>query len=404
MIKDYLGLVIRSIASRQLRSWLTMIGILIGVTAIVSLISLGLGLQTSITDQVQQLGTNRLLIGPGGEFLGPGTADFVNAELDDSDIRIIRGTRGVEKAEGVLVKQMGIEFDDKVEFNSVFAFDTTPEAREFVENAGLFDIEEGRELRSGDKFKVVLGYTLANEQYEEKIEVGKKILIRNQEFEVIGIQRLIGTGVHDTIVRMPQDTLRELLDEPKKLSLIFAFSKDGYTPRGVAERLTRELRSSRNVKEGEEDFNVQTAEQTIGELNTILAAVQAVILGIAAISILVGGIGIMNTMYTAVMERTREIGIMKAIGARNGHVLSLFLIESGGLGFLGGISGLTIGLGFAKIGELAAIAAGATFFKMYMGPDLIIGTLLFSTILGLFAGFLPSIQAARLEPVEALRR
>ena len=403
--KDYAILVVSSLRARKLRAGLTLTGIVIGITAVVSLLSLGLGLEESITGQFERLGTNRLTIAPGGEFLGPGTADLVSPILDDDDLAVIRRARGIEEAHGVLTANQPIEFDDTLTFAAVFAFETDAQARAFIEDIGLFDIEDGRELKSTDQFKAVIGNTLAKDGLSQDKEVllGDKLIISGIEFEVVGIQKLIGTGIHDTIIRMPQDTFRDIIDEPDKFSMIFATTQTGFTPEAVAEEVKQDLRNHRNVKEDEEDFNVQTASQTIGQLNTILLAVQIVIIGIATISLLVGSIGIMNTMYTAVLERTKEIGIMKSIGARNSHVVFLFILEAGMLGIAGGAIGLGIGLAIAKLGESLAINFGASFFKAHTSLTLMIGTIIFSGVLGTASGALPARQAARLKPVEALR-
>jgi putative ABC transport system permease protein len=380
-----------------------MIGIFIGITAVVSLLSLGQGLQESINEQFKSLGSNRLTVAPGGQFLGPGTSDLVSPILDDSDLGVIRSTRGVDQAHGVVARALKIEVDDVVDFKNIFSFDTDSDAQRFVAGLGLFTIGEGRDLKSGDRFKAVVGYNVAYESFEDDIELGEKILVNDIEFEVVGIQELIGTGIHDAVIRIPQDRMRELIDEPDKYSLFFVQTREGFDPADVGEILTRNLRSHRDVKEDEEDFNVQTGEQTVDQLNTILLALQVVIIGIAAISLLVGGLGIMNAMYTSVLERTKEIGIMKSIGARNWHISFLFLVESGFLGLAGGLVGLILGLSIAKIGELFAISLGASFFRMHISATLIIGTLLFSLFFGMGSGLFPARQAAALNPVDALR-
>src|SRR3989344_1420105 len=139
MFYDYIILSMKSIAARRVRSWLTLIGIIVGITAVVSLISLGQGMQNSINEQFKSLGSNRITVAPGGSFLGPGTADLVTAVLDEKDLNIIRSIKGVEDAQGVLVRSLRAEFNDHSEFVSIFAFDTTPRARTFVEHIGLFD-------------------------------------------------------------------------------------------------------------------------------------------------------------------------------------------------------------------------------------------------------------------------
>ncbi len=168
--------------------------------------------------------------------------------------------------------------------------------------------------------------------------------------------------------------------------------------------MKKKVRKIRGVKEGEEDFSVQTPASIIENVNSVILGVQIFIYIIAGISLLVGGIGIMNTMYTAVVERTKEIGIMKSIGARNSTVFSLFFIESGFLGTIGGAVGALIGYllatGLAFVGKMVL---GSELISAHISPQLIIGSLLFSFVLGSFFGTLPAIGASRLNPVDALR-
>jgi putative ABC transport system permease protein len=181
--------------------------------------------------------------------------------------------------------------------------------------------------------------------------------------------------------------------------------KDNYIPGDVAENIKEKLRKHRNVKEGEEDFTVQTSQELLDSVGVILDAVQWFLIGIAAISLLVGGIGIMNTMYTSVLERTREIGVMKAIGARNGDITILFLIEAGVLGMAGGLIGCLLGVTLSKTVEIlsAGALANSTLVKAYVSAELIAGALLLSFIVGCVSGVLPARQAANLKPVDALR-
>jgi len=404
MITDYFKLSYRSIKNRRLRSWLTMIGIFIGVTAVVSLISMGQGLQDSINTEFEKIGKNRLLISPGSGAFGPTGSSLAIGQLTEEDLEVVKGTIGIEIAAGVLTKSAKIEFENEVQYIGVWGFPTNKDGIEMIENTNFFNVGEGRQFKKGDKYKVILGYNIAEEDFEKKIIAGNKIEINDREFKVVGIQEKAGTGVHDAIIRIPLETGREIFDEPKEISTIFAFTQNGFEPDEVVEDVEKNLRKHRELDEGEEDFSVSTASQTIEQLNQILDIVTIVIVGIAAISIVVGGIGIMNTMYTTVLERTKEIGVMKSLGARNSQVLLLFLVESGMLGLVGGLIGLGLGLGIAKLGEYLAVALGADIFRIHISVFLIAGALLFSFLLGAFSGILPARQASMLQPVEALRK
>lgn len=203
---------------------------------------------------------------------------------------------------------------------------------------------------------------------------------------------------------MPDEDLRRILELDDEIDIIIVQVKDENEEPLVVNSIEETLRKDRDLKVGEEDFSVQTPEQSIQTVNTVLAMINLVIAGIAAVSLLVGGIGITNTMYTSVVERKKEIGIMKAIGAKNSDILAIFLIESALLGLVGGIVGAAIGLGMAF---LAAFAIGTAFpglpFKVDVNVPLLSLAVLFSLVIGGISGTLPSFQASRLKPVEALR-
>ena len=190
----------------------------------------------------------------------------------------------------------------------------------------------------------------------------------------------------------------------KGLSKSFEYFLKQFNPDIVAEDIEEALRDERDERIGQETFSVQSFSQLLETFTDIFAVVQAVLIGIAAISLIVGGIGIMNTMYTSVLERTKEIGIMKAVGARNRDIFLIFLIESGLLGLVGGIIGILLGIGIGKgVEYLAASQLGTPFLQAIFGFPLILSALAFSFIIGAASGVLPAMQAARLKPADALR-
>ena len=403
MILDYFKLAFRSLKGRSVRTWLTMIGIFIGITAVVSLISLGQGMQTSINYEFEKIGKNRIMIMPGSGQFGPSGGSMFTGKMTEDDLNVVRKIKGVDIATATISKDGRVKFKDKTEFMSIWGYDTDQDAEALTERTSFLDIEEGRQLKKGDKYKAVIGYNVAYDKFEKDVSIGDKLLIEDIEFKVVGIQKKAGTGVHDSLVRIPIEQAREIYDEPEEISTIFALTELTEEPSEVAENINKGLRRHRDVKEGEEDFTVQTAEQMIAQLNTILGVVTIFVVGIAAISLIVGGIGIMNTMYTTVLERTKEIGIMKSIGARNSSVLLIFLFESGILGLAGGVVGVLLGLGIAKIGELIAQKLGADIFHASFSPLLIIGALAFAYLVGTLSGILPARQASKMNPVDALR-
>jgi putative ABC transport system permease protein len=402
MIKDYVLFSFNNLKKRRLRSWLTMIGIFIGIAAVVSIISLGYGMQHAINEEFQRIGSDRIIISPGGIFFGPMT-DVSAAELTEDDLDFIKKVKGIKVANSVLSELSDVEYKDETEYVNIFGVPQDKESRKEIEKIGFFSIKEGRHLKGDDKYKAILGYNIAYETFDNDLKLGDKIYIKEKKFDVVGIQNKAGTGIHDIIIRIPMDIARDLFDEPDKISMIFARVDEGLKPGEVAEKVKKELRKFRNVEEGEEDFSVETAEKTISTLTLILQLISVVLIGIAAISLVVGGIGIMNTMYTSVVERTREIGIMKAVGAKNKQILGLFLIESGLLGIAGGVIGIFIGIGLSKLVEFLVIKSGIIFFKSYFSLYMIFAVLLFSFLVGCISGIMPARQASKLKPVDALR-
>jgi putative ABC transport system permease protein len=403
MIFDYFLLSLKSIRKRKLRAWLTVIGIFIGIAAVVSLISLGQGLQAAIDEQFEQLGKDKIVVqtitlGP------PGSATSKSLILTSKDLNFIEDINGVEWAIGYLVKSGQAKFKDETEVG--FAIGMNPDDLEINSDLQGTKIFEGRSLKKGDKFKVVVGY---NHGVDEKIwnrgiKIGDNIEIEGNKFKVIGRFDKTSNPFEDGYLFVPKDTLKEILNIGDEESQIVVKVEQGYDVTRVADTIKEKLRRFRGEKEKQETFQVSTAEQILESFNNIFGIVQTVLAGIAAISLLVGGIGIMNTMYTSVLERTRDIGIMKSIGARNSDILIIFLIESGFLGMLGGAIGIGIGYVIGKGVEYAAINyLGTTLLRAVFPWYLIFGSLAFSFFVGSGAGLLPAIRASKLKPVDALR-
>ena len=204
---------------------------------------------------------------------------------------------------------------------------------------------------------------------------------------------------------MPLEDLRELFGTSNRVDQIIVQVEEGEDVLVVADRVEKKLMKTRDVTEKTKDFIITTPEELLKSFQTILNIITVFLAGIAAISLFVGGVGIANTMYTSVIERTREIGVMKAIGARNSDVLSIFLIESGLLGLVGGIVGALIGLGGALgISKIANQVLGADLFIITISWPLLFGAVAFAFIIGVVSGVLPALQASKLNVVEALRK
>jgi len=409
MLKDYFKLAWENITHRQIRSWLTIIGIVIGIAAVVALISLGQGVKKVITDEFVKIGTDKIFIFPAGGFSSgpPGSATGINP-LTEHDIEIIQRSKGVNEVSGILSKPAKIIYDRNTYFTAILGIPLDNSYKLWNE-AYNFDFTSGRALKSGDKYKIEIGHDVANNKvFGKNVNIGDKINIEGQDFQVVGIIASIGDPGVDSGIIMPQDTAIQLFNATtplgKEESELLVKVDQGADPAVVADTIKRDLRRSRNVKEGQEDFSVQTTSQLISSFNVILNALLGIVIGIALISLFVGGVGIMNTMYTAVLQRTNEIGVMKAIGAKNSDILKIFLIESGMLGLIGGVIGVIIGMGLsALVAFIGRTFLNTILLKAYFPWYLIVGALLFAFVVGALSGALPAIQASKQNPVEALR-
>lgn len=401
MIQDFVKFAFGTFAHRPVRSWLTMLGIFVGIASVVALISIGEGLTAAVNEQFQQLGTDKIMISPGNSFFGIGPGAV---KLYDNDVEAVRKVAGVKIAGSMIYKTAKIKFNDKTAYLWTSGM-PTDETMKLIEDMQALKIKDGRMIKEGDKYKAVVGSLLrtGKDKFGKEIRVGDKILIEGQAFEVIGVLGVVGNPEDDSQLLIPLEAAREVFNEKDEVAIIFAQAQDGFDIEKSAENIKKGLRKHRNLKEGEEDFTVQTSEELMRSFNTIFFIIQAVIFGIAGISLVVGGIGIMNTMYTAVLERTQEIGVMKAVGARNSDIAKIFLMESGMLGLFGGAIGIVIGVMISKAISYAAAVQGVSMLKSYFPSYLMAGALAFSFIIGAVSGTLPALQAAKLKPVEALR-
>ena len=404
MLKDYFKLAYQGASHRKLRSWLTMIGIFIGIAAVVALMSLSQGLQTAIGEQFVSLGSDKIIVQAVGSGFGP-PGIGVEVPLTKKDVDVIEKTKGVDIALGRLIRSVQLEFKDEVKYAFAASMPSEDEKIDLAVEANNYKIGQGRLLKKGDKFKVMVGGDFADDFFDTALEVRDKVIVEGQIFKVVGILKKSGNPQQDSTLVIPEDALREILNVKEDFDIIPMKVSYGEDIGIVSENVKKELRQSRDVDEGKEDFTVETPESLLATLNTILGIIQGVLVGIAAISLLVGAIGIMNTMYTAVVQRTKEIGIMKALGARRESILLLFLIESGFLGLFGGLIGVTIGFAISKFVEVVAFQIyGSYLIKADFNLSLMFGMLLFGFLIGALSGWFPARQAAKLNPVDALRK
>ncbi|MBS3141045.1 ABC transporter permease [Candidatus Woesearchaeota archaeon] len=393
MISDYISLTINSILHRRLRAWLTILGIVIGVASIIALISISQGLKSSIEEQFATFGTSRLFIAA-KSFQGPGSA---SEGLTEKDVTALEQISDFKYVAPVIGKSGELEYKKELKYTLIAGF-PAEEFSEVFEDMGI-EVSKGRMFNSGEKYVAVIGSRVATDLFKDELRINNKIKIQGVDFKVIGIFEEIGNQQDDNQINIPYEAAKEIFNTGDKVDYILAQVKEGIDAAETAKKAENKLERTRD----DENFQVLSASQIAEQINSVLGIIQVVLIGIAAISLVVGGIGIMNSMYTSVLERTKEIGIMKSIGARNSDILMLFLLESGFIGLIGGVFGVLLGSGIGILVGKAAASAGYGILKIKISFGLIMFGLAFAIIIGMISGALPARQASKLKPVDALR-
>ncbi len=401
MIQDYFKIALRNLTKKRARSFLTLIGILIAVATIFVLVSISVGLQGAVEELFRQFGTDKFFIEPRGQLAGPGTGGATQLTLED--INIIEKTTGIKDFSYWVGSSAKIEFNDEIRY--VFVIGIPLDHSSVFFETGFYKTEDGRLLEEEDKKEIMVGSQYKSGFFSKSITPLNKIIINDQEFKVKAVMKTVGNPFDDRLIFIPLDDFRDLFQDTKgRIDQIAVQINENENVNEIAERVERRLIKSRDVTEDTKDFNISTPEEILSSFDAVLTILTGFLLSVAAISLLVGGIGIANTMFTSVLERTREIGVMKAVGSKNSDILSIFLIEAGILGLFGGVVGIVLGIAISKIIEYIAInQLGTTLLKAAAPAYLIIGCLTFAFLVGIVSGFWPAYRAIKVKPVEALR-
>lgn len=394
----FLKIILRTFLFRKRRTFLTVLGIVIGSTLILTLVLLGEGMERALASQLQAFGSDLVYVMPGKE--GDPLAGLFSGggELKDEDLRRIRGLRGVELVMGFQVKDFRVEYAGEEKVVNVSA-SPWAETRAVFERSQGFDIDKGAWPERDEQDLVVLGKLAARDRFSRPVQVGEELVISGKRFAVAGILKPIGNADDDARIYMSTDRFRALTGERGGSMMAIARVEEGLEARRVADDVKFELERRR----GSGDFTVFTSDNALEIVGSVLGVVQLVLGAFAAVALIVGGVGIMNTMFTSVLERTREVGIMKALGATDRSILLLFLGEAGLLGAIGGGLGIAVSYAFAMAIELAASSRDLAILQIDFDPAIVLGTLVFTFLIGSVFGAIPAVRAARLRPTEALR-
>ena len=396
---DIFTLPLSHVKKSKMRSWLTVIGIVIGVAAVVAIISIGQGLQESVQANLGNLGADLITVTPGFSrastgFGGMG-ASSGNINLTDKDLNAIKQVPGVLYVNGMVSGSSDIRVGTEKTSVSVSGVDTAV-WRSMVTTK----LEAGRYLQPGDSNTVVIGYSLAHDTFLQQITLNRPITIGSKTFKVVGIfAKSGGVGGGDNAVYMPADQARDVITESLSRNIfnsIMVKVADQAQANKIADDIIQKLMQSRHVNTRTRDFTVTAFASIQQQISSITQAISLFLTAIAAVSLLVGAVGIANTMFMSVMERTRQIGLLKALGATDNEVMKLFIMESGLFGFFGGIIGIIFGI-------LISVLISAVGLSAVVTPQLLVFALAFSVFVGVLSGVAPARSAAKMNPVDALR-
>jgi putative ABC transport system permease protein len=395
-----------SLLANKMRSGLTILGIIIGVAAVVAILAIGNGAQSSILGEIQGVGTNLLFVMPGNS-----TNNITNPKPltlgDASALSDPTAAPAIAQVTAVLTGRADVTYYNESTTTSILG--VSPDY------AGMRNVQlsEGQFISETDmagRYSVaILGPTVAQKLFGRTAGlVGQQIRIQGQPFRVIGVTQAKGGssfGSQDDQILVPLTTAQTRLFQrptPNEVDMIFVQAVDAKSVPLASQEITQILSARHRTPIGEEDFTVLNQQDILSLASSVTGVLTIFLGGIAAISLLVGGIGIMNIMLVSVVERTREIGLRKALGARRRDILGQFLIESSLLSLAGGFIGILLGWLISVVVERVAAASNTPIVPV-MQLNSILLAVIFSAAIGVFFGLYPANRAASLEPVEALR-
>ncbi len=404
-LNDLLHSSFQSLSRTKARSVLTMLGIVIGIMSVIMMLTIGEAAQRFILSQVSSFGSDVLTISNGAKRQSGQPSLFIRESLTINDARRLAAQTWVKMITGKVMQS------DQVVANSyttnvqvvgtqpdeVLMNDLTPAVGTFFDTSAV----DGRER------VVVLGHDIAQSAFGADNPLGKIVKISKIGFKVIGVMRLAGTKSFTNVDKQAFIPVTAALDIYNKQYLNYIQVKTSLKLADATDRLNARLRDLHSIDNpggdlAKDDFNISTQEDAVKSAQQITSILQILLTSIAAISLVVGGIGIMNIMYVTVTERTKEIGLRKAIGARHGDILGQFLVEAVVQTMLGGIIGIVLGISFSWVAILviASFQAGWIFAISWNGVFL---GFTVSAAIGIIFGYFPARKAAKLHPIEALR-
>ena len=401
MLTNAFLIALKEIKRNILRSILTILGIVIGVASVIAMVMIGDGTTANVKENISKLGTNMLTLRVGQERRGPPREDNSAKAFEDDDIVAIKNEiQNVKAVASENSSSVNIVYGNKS--NASFVIGTNNDYF-IIKDWELSDgrIFDESELSTG-KSSCILGSTIVKQLFEDENPIGANIRLKSFSCNVIGVLKLKGASAfgrdQDEVVIVPLKMSQRKIKGDKDISSILISITEGKYIENAKSDITALMQERRAIKVGESDnFYIRDMEEILSTMTSTTKMLTYLLGSIAAISLLVGGIGIMNIMLVSVTERTREIGTRLAIGAMENEVLLQFLVEAIVLSTLGGIIGIFLGL------SIGVVVVNMMDLPFILNEQIILISFIFSTLIGVFFGYFPAQKAAKLNPIDALR-
>lgn len=391
---------LRNLSHRKARSFLTILSIFIGITTIFIFISFGWGLYDYMQELSSSSSADKIIV----QAKGAGAPGLdTTFKLTDDDLEVVEKTSGIKEATGLKFKVAEIKQKDLVKYTFLISYD--PEKPLMMEFSNI-EIDAGRDLLKGEKGKMIAGYNyqVKDSIFPNSYEINDNLEVDGEKIKIIGFYESIGSPPDDAQLYVTNDYMDELYGEDNlSYGWIIARVNDVEQVDQVIERIEKNLRKERGLDEGKEDFFVQSFQDMIESFGMALNIIIGFVILIALISVVVSAVNTANTMITSVLERVKEIGVIKSIGARNAEIFKIFLFESAFLGFVAGVIGVGLGWLLSYIGGNLLDSLGWGFLSPHFSVWLFVGLILFATFTGAISGVIPAVRASKIKPVDALR-
>jgi putative ABC transport system permease protein len=407
---NYLKMALSILLHSKIRSWLTIIGIVIGVGAVVGIMSLSENMQKDMEERLSEMdltaitispGSSRAMMamGPGGGGGGGSSSSSEDTNLTKKDIMALKSVDGIQYMYGQISGKEDVYFLGEEAELSITGVD--PQVWQY---ATTQTVESGRLLEPSDNYVAVIGSGVAEDVFDNEVGLNQVLTIGGKSVRVVGILESEG-GSSDNSIIMPIDAAVSLIEdaEPDVFDTIIVKAESMDIAENVSAEIEEKLMLSRHVTEKDQDFSVSTSASMVETASEMMESMTLFLAAIAGVSLVVGAVGIANTMFTSVMEKTREIGTMKAIGATNRDILMIFMVNSALVGFVGGVLGVIVGSMVTALFPLLGMQMMGGSVSVSLSPSLTAFGLSIAVAVGVISGVVPAFQASKMKPVDALR-